>query len=188
MKTYSLRTMIAMLLMVSLIAGSVSPAQTPPKPTGQPTLQTKARRPRSKSQRTKGNRASVVTSGDEDYRIGAGDLLEVRVGDAEELSGEFRVRADGTLKMHFLGRIVALNKTTEDLARDIADGLRGKYLFEPRVSIYMKELTSKSIYLQGAVAKPGYIRSTVSRICLWYWSRLADYSRTTVHGLHHSKE
>lgn len=99
--------------------------------------------------------SNVLFTGEADYRIGAGDALEIKVVDAEELSGSVRVRADGTIRMHFLGRILALNKTAEELATGIADGLRGKYLFEPRVSVSVTELTSRSIYIQGAVAKPG---------------------------------
>jgi polysaccharide export outer membrane protein len=99
--------------------------------------------------------ANVLVTGEEDYRIGAGDVIDIRVVDAEELSGTFRVRADGTIKMHFLGRLVVLDKTSEDLSKIIADGLRGRYLFEPRVSVNITELNSRNIYIQGAVNKPG---------------------------------
>jgi polysaccharide export outer membrane protein len=57
--------------------------------------------------------------------------------------------------MHFLGRLVVLDKTSEDLSKIIADGLRGRYLFEPRVSVNITELNSRNIYIQGAVNKPG---------------------------------
>ncbi len=99
--------------------------------------------------------ANVLVTGEEDYRIGAGDVLDIRVADADELSGSFQVRADGTIKLHFLGRLLVLNRTTEELEKAITGGLRGRYLFEPRVSVGISEFNSRSIYIQGAVNKPG---------------------------------
>lgn len=138
-----------------------TPGQTPSKPQSPlPTDTKSSTNPTKDPERgagspAKSDRSNVLVTGEEDYRIGAGDTIDIRVADAEELSGTFRVRADGTIKMHFLGRLLVLNKTTDDLAKEIADGLRGKYLFEPRVSVDVTELTSRSIYIQGAVNKPG---------------------------------
>ena len=125
--------------------------QTPPRESAAP-----SNPPKEPARETAPPRmANVLVTGEEDYRIGAGDVIDIRVVDAEELSGTFRVRADGTIKMHFLGRLVVLDKTAEDLSKIIADGLRGRYLFEPRVSVNITELNSRNIYIQGAVNKPG---------------------------------
>jgi protein involved in polysaccharide export with SLBB domain/O-antigen ligase len=176
MKTYSLKSQLASLLIVTLCCGSFvpvraqSPIQLPPQspvqlPPGQtsttsrPPVSAPEKSPdttiKDPSREVVSSRANILSTGDEDYRIGAGDALDIRVADADELSGSLRVRADGTIKMPFLGRMVVLDKTTEGLARDIAEGLRGKYLFEPRVNVNVTDLTSKAIYLQGAIARPG---------------------------------
>ncbi|MEP7274432.1 MAG: polysaccharide biosynthesis/export family protein [Acidobacteriota bacterium] len=152
---YTLKSTLVFALTVALIAPVFAQSQEkPPFPTVR-----EGKQPESPTRRPEndiiGPRSNVVATGDEDYRIGAGDTIDIRVADAEELSGTFRVRADGTIKMHFIGRVLVLDKTTEELSTEIANGLRGRYLFEPRVSINVTELTSKSIYLQGAVAKPG---------------------------------
>ena len=158
------KTRLLFWLLLSFAPLTQSFAQVPPIPypgqtsqgTKPSTQQSKPQEPAREPASPSGVRGSnvLVTVG-EDYRIGAGDTIEIRIADADELSGTFRVRADGTIKMHFLGRILVINKTSDELAKEIADGLQGKYLFEPRVSVDITELNSRSIYIQGAVYKPG---------------------------------
>jgi polysaccharide export outer membrane protein len=90
-----------------------------------------------------------------DYRIGLGDVIEVRVDKAQELSGIYRVTSNGTFQMYYLGEIVAQNKTPEQLSTLIADGLRGRYLKSPRVTVEVKQYNSRAIFVQGAVRTPG---------------------------------
>ncbi|HSE98404.1 MAG TPA: polysaccharide biosynthesis/export family protein [Blastocatellia bacterium] len=98
---------------------------------------------------------TVIVSPDEDYRIGPSDVIEIMVEDAPELSREFRVSADGNITMPFLGRLAARNKTSEQLARMIADGLRGEYLNDPQVTVTVKQINSRTYFIQGAVRRPG---------------------------------
>src|SRR5687767_14991017 len=65
---------------------------------------------------------NILVSPDEDYHIGPRDVIEIRIEDAEELSGNFAVNADGTFMMKYLKRLKAEGKTTEELATLIADG------------------------------------------------------------------
>jgi polysaccharide export outer membrane protein len=90
-----------------------------------------------------------------DYRIGISDIIEVRVDKAPELSGMFRVSSTGTILMNFLGNITAKDKTPEELARFIADGLRGEYLKDPHVVIEVKQYNSRAFFVQGSVRNPG---------------------------------
>lgn len=98
---------------------------------------------------------SILVSPDEDYRIGARDVIEIRVDDAPELSVTTSVNADGTFLMPYLKRVTALSKTTEELSREIADGLRGRYLKDPNVIVAVKQFYSRSFFILGAVKKPG---------------------------------
>jgi polysaccharide export outer membrane protein len=97
----------------------------------------------------------VLVAAGEDYRIGPGDVIEVQIEDAPELSRAFRITAAGTFLMPYLGRITAQDKTTEELAKLIADGLRGRYLNDPIVTVVVKEYNSRSFFIQGAVRSPG---------------------------------
>src|SRR5512134_1226331 len=101
------------------------------------------------------NSPAILVSPDEDYRIGARDVIEIRVDDAPELSVTASVNADGTFLMPYLKRVKALNKTTEELSNEIADGLRGRYLKDPNVIVAVKQFYSRSFFILGAVRKPG---------------------------------
>jgi len=101
------------------------------------------------------NLPSTLISPNEDYRIGPGDVIDVQVEDAPELSRTLRITASGTFSMPFLGRVTAQQKTTEELAKVIADSLRGRYLKEPNVSILVRQINSRSFFIQGAVVRPG---------------------------------
>src|SRR2546430_700657 len=97
------------------------------------------------------NLPNTLISPNEDYRIGPGDVIDVQVEDAPELSRTLRVTASGTFLMPFLGRVMAQQKTTEELANAITAGLRGRYLKEPNVSILVRQINSRSFFIQGAV-------------------------------------
>lgn len=98
---------------------------------------------------------SILVSPDEDYRIGARDVIEIHVDDAPELSVTAAVNADGTFLMPYLKRVKALSKTPEELSKEIADGLRGRYLKDPNVIVAVKQFYSRSFFILGAVKKPG---------------------------------
>lgn len=97
----------------------------------------------------------VLVSPDEDYKIGPRDVIDVQVEKAPELSGTWSITAKGTFLMPYVGRVVAVNKTTEELAAFIADRLRGDYLKNPRVKVLVKLYNSRSFFIQGAVRSPG---------------------------------
>jgi polysaccharide export outer membrane protein len=98
---------------------------------------------------------TILVSPDEDYRIGSRDVIEIRVEDATELTGVFAINADGTFMMPYLKRMKAEGKTTEELATDIADGLRGRYLKDPQVLVAVKQYHSRTFFIQGSIRRPG---------------------------------
>jgi len=99
--------------------------------------------------------SNIIVAPGVDYRIGPSDVLEVLVDDAPEFSRRFRVSGDGAIAMPFIGRIDAQSKTPEELARLIADKLRGDYLNNPMVSVTVLQINSRTYFLQGAVRRPG---------------------------------
>ncbi|HEX8089743.1 MAG TPA: polysaccharide biosynthesis/export family protein [Blastocatellia bacterium] len=99
--------------------------------------------------------SGVLVSLEEDYRIGANDVIDIQIDNAAELSRSFRVTAAGTFLMPYLGRITAQNKTPEELAQYIAGRLRGDYLRDPKVTVSVKEYNSRSFFIQGSVRNPG---------------------------------
>jgi len=98
---------------------------------------------------------SILISPDSDYQIGARDVIEIQIEKAPELSGTFSVSAAGTILMPYLGRVMALHKTPEELSKVIEERLRGGYLKNPVVRLSVKQYNSRSFFIQGAVRNPG---------------------------------
>lgn len=137
---------IGAVILFLVVAFAPAGAQTRQQPRIQPHAQTGAEPNAS---------PSILVSPGEDYRIGARDVIEIRVDDAPELSVTTSVNADGTFLMPYLKRVKALGKTTEELGREIADGLRVRYLKDPNVIVAVKQFYSRSFFILGAVNKPG---------------------------------
>jgi polysaccharide export outer membrane protein len=91
----------------------------------------------------------------EDYRINPGDVIEIHVDLAPELSGMRRVSASGAVRIAYLGPVAAKGKTADELAVFIADSLRGRYLKNPRVTVTIEQINSHTFFIQGAVNRPG---------------------------------
>jgi polysaccharide biosynthesis/export protein len=91
----------------------------------------------------------------EDYRINPGDVIDIQVDRAPELSGMRRVAASGTIRMEYLGPVTAHGKTADELAGFIADSLRVRYLKNPRVTVTIAQMNSHTFFIQGAVNHPG---------------------------------
>lgn len=134
------------LALIMLISGSISGQEKQSKQY-QPSTQT-ANEP------VQGN-STLVISPDEDYLIGASDVIEIKIEDAPELSGTFRLNSKGTLMLPTIGQVSAEKTTTEELSRTIAEKLRGNYLMNPIVSVKVKQSNSRTFFIQGAVRRPG---------------------------------
>ncbi|GAB2649320.1 polysaccharide biosynthesis/export family protein [Vibrio panuliri] len=88
------------------------------------------------------------------YIIGAGDKIQISVYGEEELSiEELYINNSGKFEYPYLGELVAINKTPEQLKNEITNGLRGDYLISPKVRVSITEF--RSIYVNGEVKKPG---------------------------------
>lgn len=90
----------------------------------------------------------------DDYRLGAGDLLQVVVWKNEDLSGEFRVRPDGKFSMPLIGDILAEGSTIDGVSMQIEQKLK-LFIESPYVSTILQEATSNRIYILGEVTNPG---------------------------------
>lgn len=100
--------------------------------------------------------ARLLSDPDKDYRINPGDVIQVQIEDAPELSHYYQVNSSGHIEMPVLGLVEAKKKTTFELARLIAKGLReGEYLNNPNVLITIKQYRNQTFFIQGAVRLPG---------------------------------
>lgn len=93
-------------------------------------------------------------SGLSSYRLSSGDVITIRVLGEDDLSKEkVRLTDAGTVSHPALGEIRALGLTTGEVEKIVTDGLRGRYLVNPKVSVSIEEY--RPFYINGMVEKPG---------------------------------
>ena len=102
---------------------------------------------------------SPVTTPPERYRIGPGDVLDIRVFNRPQLSREaVRVDARGLIRMPLIeGELQAACLTEGELAEAIGTRYL-KYLRNPQVNVFVKEFQSQPVAVIGAVNSPGQFR------------------------------
>ena len=91
---------------------------------------------------------------EENYVIGAGDVLGINVWKEQELTGPIPVRLDGKISLPLIGEIQASGKTPTQLKNDLTDKLRA-YLSAPDVTVTVLQMNSQKFNILGRVTKPG---------------------------------
>jgi len=98
----------------------------------------------------------VNSTGDEQYRIGYQDTLEIQIFRHPELTQRVGVNSNGTINLFRLPKpLVALCKTVRELASDVEDAYRKDYLRNPEANVVAAEQRSQAFAVIGAVEKPG---------------------------------
>lgn len=93
------------------------------------------------------------------YVIGASDLLKIDVWKENALSGEVLVRPDGMISMPLIGDVQAAGLTSLQLAMEVEIRLK-KYIQNPNVTVEIRQIRSKVVYMLGEVGKKGPIELT----------------------------
>jgi polysaccharide export outer membrane protein len=89
------------------------------------------------------------------YRVGPGDLLELKVFQVDELSQTVRVTEDGSITLPLLGRVLVEGLTQEGVVQKLTGLLQAKYVKNPQVTIFIKEYKNQQVAVIGAVEKAG---------------------------------
>src|SRR5438105_12087531 len=97
---------------------------------------------------------SSSESGDR-YRIGPGDLLDIRIFNRPQLSRDaVRVEGNGMIRMPLIeGDIQAACRTEGELAKEIAARYL-KFYRNPQVDVFIKEYHAREVAIIGAVNEP----------------------------------
>jgi polysaccharide export outer membrane protein len=126
----------------SLAAAIVVCGQQPSQPAADKTVAANA------------SKAQVVLRPNEDdrYRIGPGDVLDIRILNRPNLSREaVRVEGGGMIRMPLIDtEIQAACKTEGELAKQIAEAYT-KFYRKPQVDVFVKEYHSRQVAVIGAV-------------------------------------
>jgi polysaccharide export outer membrane protein len=93
-------------------------------------------------------------SREDEYLIGPGDIVNIRVFEQETISSRVRVRADGKVALPFLGDTEVRGKRPSDLARELEGKLK-EYIVSPKVTVNVDEFQPVTVSVLGEVTHPG---------------------------------
>ncbi|HYG25738.1 MAG TPA: polysaccharide biosynthesis/export family protein [Caulobacteraceae bacterium] len=100
--------------------------------------------------------STTTTSINKDtYKIGPQDLIEVAVFQIEDLSKTVEVNMDGNVLLPLVGEIRAAGYTPSEFSDALEEHLRATYVKDPRVTVSVKESSSRRVTVDGAVVSPG---------------------------------
>ncbi len=141
MKTGFSRTVV---IGLACICGSVvaaqQPAQQPAPPTPAPAAVAAAEQ----------QQASLPT----DYVIGPDDKLAVLFWRDESMTADVTVRPDGKISLPLLNDVHVVGLTPEQL-RTFLMGAAKKFVADPTVSVVVREINSRKVFITGFVSHPG---------------------------------
>ena len=89
-----------------------------------------------------------------DYKLHAGDKIEVSVWKEVDLQRKVTVRPDGRFTFPLTGDIQAAGRSADDIRSDIETRLK-KYIPEPVVTVSVEDAVGNRVYVIGQVNKPG---------------------------------
>jgi len=95
----------------------------------------------------------------EPYRLGFGDVIEVKFFKNPEYNETVAVRPDGKISLQRIGDVNVLGKTIQQLD-DLVTRVYAEILIEPDVTIILREFGGQEVYVMGEVENPGSVSLT----------------------------
>jgi polysaccharide export outer membrane protein len=95
---------------------------------------------------------SVATASD--YVVGPGDILAIVFWRQNDMSSEVVVRPDGRISVPLLNDIDVSGMTPEQLRQKLT-GEAQKFVQDPNVTVVVKQINSRKVFITGMVAHPG---------------------------------
>jgi len=139
-------------------APSAPAAPPPPTPAPAPPAQGGTKPPAVQAQAPAGAQAQTVpTTGIQPpagYVIGARDVLSVIFWRDKDMSADVSVRPDGMISLPLINEVKAEGLTPDQLRDQIAQRA-ARYIADPTVSIVVREINSRQVFITGEVNKPG---------------------------------
>jgi len=142
---------LVLAFMLAFAGGTAAFAQ------GNASPQAPARNPPPTSKPQSGNSSPTLPVGvptTPDYVIGPDDVLTIIVWREKDMSGDVVVRPDGKISLPLVNEVQAAGLTPEQLRTQITEAA-GKLFEEPSVTVVVKAINSRKVFVTGQVTKPG---------------------------------
>jgi len=94
-----------------------------------------------------------------EYRIHAGDELDVKFFFNPELNESLPVRPDGKISLQLVGEVQAAGMTPTELDANLTR-LYARELRQPVVNVIVRSFTGERVYVGGEVGRPGLVDLT----------------------------
>ena len=98
--------------------------------------------------------SAIASAAEEEYRIGADDVLRIIVWDNKDLEQTVIVRPDGKISFPLAGELQAQDLTPSQLTKELTKRL-STVVKNPNVSVMVQEIKSFRVHFVGKVQKPG---------------------------------
>jgi len=159
-----MRILLATALALTFVGHGAALAQTappqakPPQPAQQAPPKTQPPpQPAQPAQKPPAAKPAVpgpVVATEPGFTIGPEDVVGIFVWREAEVSGDVAVRPDGMITLPLVRDIKAAGLTPNDLADRIQEALR-EYITDPSVTVVVRQMNSRKVFITGEVAKPG---------------------------------
>ena len=158
-----MRKLMATVLALTLVGHAVAMAQTAPPAQSQPPKQAQpapaqtqkpAVPPAAKPGAPTASNVGPAVAVEPGFTIGPEDVLGVIVWREADVSGDVTVRPDGMITLPLIRDIRAAGLTPQELADRVQTALR-EYVTDASVTIVVRQMNSRKVFITGEVAKPG---------------------------------
>lgn len=155
MRAAVLRVLIGFLLVLCTIAGQIPESKTTLKQEESKADTERATAPTAEEAAKSAAPAGMAAPVDPStYRIGAPDILQIRVWGEERLSGPVQVRPDGKIALPLIGELQASDLTPEQLKNSLIKAL-DEFMNKPEVFVSVLSVLSKKFQIGGEINRPG---------------------------------
>ncbi len=99
------------------------------------------------------NDSEIAYPDEDQYSLGASDVIEIIVFGEDDLTVERRVNSRGNISFPLLGAVNVQGQTVNEVAALLTAKLKGDYLVNPQLNVSMVEY--RQFYVRGEVNSPG---------------------------------
>lgn len=89
-----------------------------------------------------------------EYRLYAGDEIEVALPTATELTRQLKIGPDGRVSLPLVGHVTAAERSLSELEGDISAGY-APHLLRPEVEVTLRQAGPLKVWIDGEVRNPG---------------------------------
>lgn len=93
-------------------------------------------------------------SPEQDYLIGAKDLIEVQVLEHPDLRQEVRVSERGVINLPLIGEVRVAGLSVESITRRLTEAF-SEFIYTPKVQVTIREYHQREVNILGEVQRPG---------------------------------